>query len=109
MCRFIDIHQEPAIDLDSVCSSDSGYLLIHSAFFPASVQAAWMSGVSEVHLVIPHAFGQTVRFVESDGPRLDPIATAHDVDATVHTVDPTILAPVHATMELSRHLSTFLG
>ena len=32
-------------------------------------------------LVVPHALGQSVRFLEGEGPRLDPVRTATDVGA----------------------------
>jgi uroporphyrinogen decarboxylase len=49
-------------------------------------------------LVVPHALGRTVRFVEGEGPRLDPITGRRDVDRLVHDVDPSILAPVYETI-----------
>ena len=56
-------------------------------------------------LVIPHALGQTVRFVEGEGPRLDPLADAAALDAVRREIDPAILAPIYETV---RHVKSQL-
>jgi uroporphyrinogen decarboxylase len=49
-------------------------------------------------LVIPHALGQTVRFVEGEGPRLEPLVNADALNAVRDTCDPAILAPIYETV-----------
>ena len=49
-------------------------------------------------LVIPHALGQTVRFVEGEGPRLDPLVDAAALDRVRREIDPSILAPIYETV-----------
>lgn len=58
-------------------------------------------------LVVPHALGQEVRFVEGEGPRLDPIATRSEFGRIRDEIDLERLAPVYETVsrvrgELSR-------
>jgi uroporphyrinogen decarboxylase len=50
-------------------------------------------------LVIPHALGQDVRFVENEGPRLDPIVRSGDLKRLAETVPLERLAPVFETLE----------
>src|SRR5687768_1035897 len=45
-------------------------------------------------LVIPHALGQDVRFVENEGPRLDPVTSAADLARLADVVPLERLAPV---------------
>ena len=67
-------------------------------------------------LVVPHALGQDVRFVEGEGPRLDPVAGRSDFDRLREAGDPAIfdhLAPVFEAVsrirsELPRE-TTLLG
>lgn len=49
-------------------------------------------------LVIPHALGQTVRFVEGEGPRLDPLSDAAALDRLASEADDEILAPIYETV-----------
>ncbi|MGF3024201.1 uroporphyrinogen decarboxylase [Methylobacterium aquaticum] len=52
-------------------------------------------------LVVPHALGQDVRFVEGEGPRLDPLAGRPDFAALIEAGDPRVmqhLAPVFETV-----------
>ncbi len=49
-------------------------------------------------LVIPHALGQTVRFVEGEGPRLDPITDTKGIAGLAAQADNAILAPVYETV-----------
>jgi uroporphyrinogen decarboxylase len=49
-------------------------------------------------LVIPHALGQTVRFVEGEGPRLHPLSDAAALNGVRREADPAILAPVYETV-----------
>lgn len=49
-------------------------------------------------LVIPHALGQTVRFVEGEGPRLEPLVSADALNAVRDVCDPAILAPIYETV-----------
>jgi uroporphyrinogen decarboxylase len=51
-------------------------------------------------LVIPHALGQAVRFVEGEGPRLDPLADAAAMDRIRSEPDHATLAPVYETIRL---------
>ena len=67
-------------------------------------------------LVVPHALGQDVRFVEGEGPRLDPLAGRAEFDRLRQADDPAIferLAPVFETVRrLRRELpseTTLLG
>src|ERR687890_2831179 len=45
-------------------------------------------------LVIPHALGQDVRFVENEGPKLDPVTSAADLARLAEVVALERLAPV---------------
>jgi uroporphyrinogen decarboxylase len=49
-------------------------------------------------LVIPHALGQTVSFVEGEGPRLDPLSSAAALKAFSQKADDKILAPIYETV-----------
>jgi uroporphyrinogen decarboxylase len=49
-------------------------------------------------LVIPHALGQTVQFVEGEGPRLSPLTDAAALDCVRSEVDHAMLAPVYETV-----------
>src|SRR5690606_2587351 len=49
-------------------------------------------------LVIPYALGRDVRFVEGEGPRLDPLTSAAEIDSVNAAHDPTRLAPVYETV-----------
>ncbi len=49
-------------------------------------------------LVIPHALGQTVRFAEGEGPRLDPLADAAALNGVRREADQAILTPVYETV-----------
>ena len=49
-------------------------------------------------LVIPHALGQTVRFIEGEGPRLNPLFDAAALNGIRREADPAILAPVDETV-----------
>lgn len=49
-------------------------------------------------LVIPHALGQTVSFVEGEGPRLDPMTTGAALKALPRHCDDTILQPIYETV-----------
>ncbi|GJD93887.1 uroporphyrinogen decarboxylase [Methylobacterium iners] len=67
-------------------------------------------------LVVPHALGQDVRFVEGEGPRLDPLSGRVEFEALRRHDDPAIfarLAPVFETVRrLRRELpaqTTLLG
>src|SRR5262249_5426031 len=51
-------------------------------------------------LVVPHALGRTVRFVTGEGPRLDPIHHARQIDALPRKADRDILAPIYRTVRL---------
>jgi uroporphyrinogen decarboxylase len=51
-------------------------------------------------LVIPHALGQRVWFVEGEGPQLDPIKDARGIERLAGDVDQTVLAPVYETIRL---------
>src|SRR5437868_8909828 len=50
-------------------------------------------------LVIPHALGQTVRFAEGEGPRLDPIPDASGLSRLRAEVDGSVLAPIYETVK----------
>ena len=64
-------------------------------------------------LVIPHALGQNVRFVEGEGPRLDPLADRQAVDRLAREVKQETLAPIYETIRLVKpqldDKTTFLG
>jgi uroporphyrinogen decarboxylase len=49
-------------------------------------------------LVIPHALGQDVRFVENEGPRLDPVTSLGELDRLVEALPLERLAPVFETL-----------
>ncbi|MFC3691439.1 uroporphyrinogen decarboxylase [Chenggangzhangella methanolivorans] len=58
-------------------------------------------------LVVPHALGQEVRFVEGEGPRLDPVTGLAEFGRLKDAIDLDMLAPVYETVsrvrkELSR-------
>ena len=50
-------------------------------------------------LVIPHALGQDVRFVENEGPRLDPVTSTADLARLAEAVPLERLAPVFEALE----------
>jgi uroporphyrinogen decarboxylase len=50
-------------------------------------------------LVIPHALGQDVRFVENEGPRLEPITSGQDLARLADELPLPRLAPVFETLE----------
>ena len=50
-------------------------------------------------LVVPHALGQDVRFVENEGPRLEPITSRDDLARIVDELPLQRLAPVFETLE----------
>jgi uroporphyrinogen decarboxylase len=64
-------------------------------------------------LVIPHALGQDVRFVENEGPKLDPVTSASDLSRLADVFDPEKLNPVFETLDRLRHAlpneTTLLG
>ncbi|MCB8819207.1 uroporphyrinogen decarboxylase [Microvirga rosea] len=64
-------------------------------------------------LVIPHALGQDVRFVENEGPKLDPITTEADLSRLADDLPLSRLEPVFETLDrLTRSLppeTTLLG
>jgi uroporphyrinogen decarboxylase len=49
-------------------------------------------------LVIPHALGQAVTFVEGEGPRLNPLTNAAALNGIRREADQAILAPVYETI-----------
>ena len=49
-------------------------------------------------LVIPHALGQGLRFVEGEGPRLDPLENAAALSRLRPQADPEALAPIYETV-----------
>ena len=49
-------------------------------------------------LVIPHALGQTVHFVEGEGPRLNPLTDAAALNRVRREADQAILSPVYETV-----------
>src|SRR5215813_1112562 len=53
-------------------------------------------------LVIPHALGQRVWFVEGEGPRLEPIADAKALSRIKPQIDGSALAPVYETISTVR-------
>jgi uroporphyrinogen decarboxylase len=54
-------------------------------------------------LVVPDALGWGVRFVEGEGPRLDPFRSVADLDRLDPTRLPSHLAPVYETLRRLRH------
>src|ERR671921_1424697 len=50
-------------------------------------------------LVIPHALGQDVRFVENEGPRLEPVTSREDLARLADKLPWQRLAPVFETLE----------
>jgi uroporphyrinogen decarboxylase len=50
-------------------------------------------------LVIPHALGQDVRFVENEGPRLEPVTSAGELNRLVEALPLERLAPVFETLD----------
>lgn len=55
-------------------------------------------------LVIPDALGQTVRFVEGEGPRLDPMAGRAEFERLREAGDPAIFAHLEPVFETVRRL-----
>jgi uroporphyrinogen decarboxylase len=53
-------------------------------------------------LVVPHALGQSVAFVEGEGPRLDAITDADGLARLANTLDRSCLAPVYEAIARSR-------
>ena len=53
-------------------------------------------------LVIPHALGQEVRFVENEGPKLDPVSKEADLARLAEDVPLDRLAPVFETLDRLR-------
>src|SRR5437867_13029984 len=51
-------------------------------------------------LVIPHAFGQSVRFDAGEGPRLEPIAGSGGLARLKQEVDHSVLAPIYQAIRL---------
>jgi uroporphyrinogen decarboxylase len=51
-------------------------------------------------LVIPHALGQRIWFVEGEGPQLDPIKDARGIGRLADGVDQNMLAPIYETIRL---------
>jgi len=49
-------------------------------------------------LVVPHALGQSVRFVEGEGPRLDPLSDPAKFSELHDEIDDAILSPVYETI-----------
>jgi len=49
-------------------------------------------------LVVPHALGQSLWFVEGEGPRLDPIDDGRAVSRLATRTDPAKLAPIYETI-----------
>src|SRR3990172_4727292 len=50
-------------------------------------------------LMVPHALGQRVDFVEGEGPKLEPIRDAKAIAALDRAAAPKALAPVYETIE----------
>ena len=50
-------------------------------------------------LVVPHALGQEVGFVENEGPRLDPISSSSDLNRLADELPLERLAPVFETLD----------
>ncbi|WP_375465652.1 uroporphyrinogen decarboxylase [uncultured Methylobacterium sp.] len=59
-------------------------------------------------LVIPHALGQDVRFVEGEGPRLDPLAGRAEFARLRQADDPAIFAHLEPVFETVRRLRAAL-
>jgi uroporphyrinogen decarboxylase len=53
-------------------------------------------------LVIPHALDRNVHFVEGEGPRMNPITDAREIDAIAGTWHPERLEPVYAALAGTR-------
>ncbi len=53
-------------------------------------------------LVIPHALGQDVRFVENEGPKLDPVTSEADLNRLSDEMPMARLAPVFETLDRLR-------
>jgi uroporphyrinogen decarboxylase len=53
-------------------------------------------------LVIPHALGRSVRFVEGEGPRLEPMDDPTALQTLRGEVDQAALAPVYETVKLAK-------
>lgn len=53
-------------------------------------------------LVVPHALGQRVEFIEGEGPRLDPVAAAADLVNLDRTKAEALLSPVYEAIERVR-------
>ncbi len=53
-------------------------------------------------LVVPHALGRDVRFVEGEGPRLDSMTSLADVHRLKEAIDLDFLAPVYETVSRVR-------
>jgi uroporphyrinogen decarboxylase len=53
-------------------------------------------------LVIPHALGCDLRFVEGEGPRLRPVNDAQAVATVIRSADEAVLAPLYDTVRLVR-------
>jgi uroporphyrinogen decarboxylase len=64
-------------------------------------------------LVIPHALGRSVRFVEGEGPQLDPLEDPAVIAKLQTSVDDSKLAPVYEAINLVKQVLppnvTFLG
>jgi uroporphyrinogen decarboxylase len=61
-------------------------------------------------LVIPHALGRTVRFVEGEGPRLDPLTDPAAIYQLPRHADEAVLGPIYDTVrrvkaELPNHVA----
>jgi uroporphyrinogen decarboxylase len=69
----------------------------------ATLQPIWRFGMDAAILfadilLIPHAMGQTVRFVEGDGPKLEPLRSAEALERLSLAQVTDMLAPVMATV-----------
>src|SRR4051812_33411490 len=53
-------------------------------------------------LVIPHALGQEVRFVENEGPKLDPVTTQAELSRLADEIPLSRLEPVFETLDRLR-------
>ena len=53
-------------------------------------------------LVIPHALGQELSFLEGEGPRLTPPVTAENFSRLQERIEPARLAPIYETIRLTR-------
>jgi uroporphyrinogen decarboxylase len=53
-------------------------------------------------LVVPHALGQRVEFIEGEGPRLDPVASATDLARLDQMKVRSVLSPVYEAIERVR-------